>query len=212
MRPSVREAFIAFTVPLEGLVRHMYADVKQLVTTGIGNLIDPSSYAASLPWRRPDGTPAARAEILAEWKRVKEDRNAARLGHRYAARITTLRLRDEDVTGLVLSKLDQNDEHLLRRFPDWETWPADAQLGTHSMAWALGPGFAFPKMVAALRRRDFVGAAVECTISEEGNPGVKPRNVANRLLFRNAARVVSQGLNPSLIYWPNDLSSPVPRA
>ena len=41
MRPIVAARFLDFTRPLEGLVEHMYVDVKGLVTIGFGNLIDP---------------------------------------------------------------------------------------------------------------------------------------------------------------------------
>jgi hypothetical protein len=211
MRGIVRDAFIGFTEPLEGLMRHMYLDVGKgppdykdpLVTTGIGNLIDPAGAAIILPWKRPDGTPAGRDEILAEWMRVKNDPHAAAAGWRYALTITALRLDLPDVMDLVFRKLDQNDALLIRRFPDFESWPADAQLGAHSMAWACGPAFAFPRLAFALRGRDWLLAAQECHIDDSHNPGVRPRNVANRTLFRNAGL----GKDPAVLYWPRDLGA-----
>lgn len=204
MRPSVREAFLRYTVPLEGRVQCMYLDVKGLVTTGIGNLIDTPQEAARLPWLRQTGAYATRDEIVTEWARVKHDPDAARLGHRYALRITTLRLSEDAVNELVYGKLDANDAFLARRFPAWDTWPADAQLATHSLAWACGPAFRFPRCEAALRRRDFLEAATECRIDERGNPGVVPRNAAQKVLYRNAALVEGQR-DPEVLYWPRDL-------
>lgn len=198
MRPAVRDAFVAFTSPLEGVVPWMYADVKGLVTTAIGNLIDPMSAAMPLPWRRPNGTPASSEEVSAEWLRVKNDPNAARLGHRYTQRITSLRLTDDGVRDLVFRKLDENDAYLRKRFPDFEEWPADAQLATHSMAWACGPAFRFPRLEAALRARNWLAAADECHISTAGNPGIVPRNAENRKLYKNAAYAA----DPDVLHWP----------
>lgn len=201
MRDVVRDAFVPFTAPLEGVVRHMYLDVKALVTVGIGNLIDPIQLALPLPFMRPDGTPAGRDEIAAEWLRLKSDLNAAHKGHRYAATITRLRLTDDGVRDLVARKLAQNDAFLQERFPGWEEWPADAQLGTLSMAWACGPAFRFARLEAALRKRDWLTAAQECRIDTTNNPGIIPRNAQNAMLYRNAALAE----DPALLYWPRDL-------
>lgn len=180
----------------------MYTDVKGLITTGIGNLIDPISHAVGLPWIRKDGTPASKPEIVAAWQAVKGDTNAARAGHRYAERLTTIRLTDAGVAELVAWKLEQMSRYLLGRFgPDYLDWPACAQLATLSMSWACGPAFRFPTLEAALRRRDWIGAANSCTISEAGNPGIKPRNTRNRILYRNADRVARLGLDENILNW-----------
>ncbi len=202
MRPSVRAAFVGFTTPIEGCVPWMYLDVKGLVTTAIGNLIDPIQYALPLPWLHQDGSAAARDEIAAEWLRVKGDPVAAKRGHLYTEGITQLRLDAQGVALVVSRKLDQNDQHLRARFPEWEEWPADAQLATLSMAWACGPAFRFPGLEAELRARRFNMAAGECHISEQGNPGVVPRNRANLALYRNAWKVVAYKLDPAALIWP----------
>lgn len=206
MRDSVRFAFVDFTAAFEGVVPYLYQDVKGLVTIGIGNLVDPIQYAMPLPFvRRVDGLPAGRDEIAAEWLRVKGDASLARLGHRAAERVTTLRLTDEVVASLVARKLEQNDAHLKGRFPYMEEWPACAQLAVHSMAWACGPAFRFPMLEMALRAEEWEMAAKECHMNEAGNPGLAPRNVANKLLFRNAARVRDYKLDPDLLEWTHVL-------
>lgn len=210
MRQAVRDAFVGFTATFEGVVSWMYLDVKGLVTTAIGNLIDPLQYALPLPWIRPDGTPATHEEIAAEWTLVKGHPTAAREGHRVLRGVTNLRLTDDGIRRVVERKFSQNWAHLRSRFAEIETWPADAQLATLSMAWALGPAFGYPMLCAALHARKFDLAAAECGISERGNPGVAPRNVANRVLFRNAAVVLADGLDPDALYYPTDLArSPV---
>ena len=209
MRPSVRDVFYDFTARFEGVVPWLYADVLGLVTVGVGNLVDPMSTALVLPFLRQNGEPATRGQIADEWQRVKNDPKCASLGHRYAERITSLRLTTEGVTDLVLGKLEANDHALARRFASWEEWPADAQLATHSMAWACGPAFHFPRLEGALMARAFAAAAEEAHIRTDNNPGVVPRNTANRLLYKNAAAVVSQSLDPAALYWPRDLSAPL---
>lgn len=208
MRPSVERAFLGYTGPLEGRVTHFYLDTKGLVTIAFGNLVDPLSYALSLPMRRPDGSRATRDEIAADWTRIKNDASLARLGHRAAARVARLRLDDDGISLVVAGKLEQVDAQLAARFDGWPTWPADAQLATLSLAWACGAGFRFPRLETAARALDFATCALECTISEDGgNASLHRRNIAQRTLYRNAARVVRDGLDRDVLFWPRDLAS-----
>ncbi|MBX3205127.1 MAG: hypothetical protein KF764_08655 [Labilithrix sp.] len=70
MRASVIASWVLFSEKLEGLVYSVYADLKGLQTTGMGNLLPTLASSAALPWRRPDGSLAPRAEIEAEWRAV----------------------------------------------------------------------------------------------------------------------------------------------
>lgn len=205
MRPSVRDAFVGFSAPLEGVCSWMYLDVRGLVTTAIGVLIDPISAAVGLPWTRQDGTPASAGEVVSEWNRVK-NRQDLRLhgGGAYKA-VTSLRLTEDGIQQVVSATLDRMDRQLSARFPEYPDWPADAQLATLSMAWACGAHFRFPRLDTALRARDFLSAAVECHITEDGNPGVKPRNLRNTLLFRNASVVSGDHLDHERLWWPKDI-------
>jgi hypothetical protein len=222
MRPAVRVAFVAFSARFEGVVGWMYQDVKGLVSTGIGNLIDPVDLAMHLPFVRVgDGRSATPQEIAAEWHRIKtlppdaSGRTAAQLGHLYAKGFTTLRLMSDGITAVVLAKLASNETILKGAFQDWEDWPADAQLATLSMSWAVGPAFwsphagrnYWPRLTAALKDRDFRTASVECFMNEERrNPGIAPRNIANRVLYTNAAIAMSE-LDPAQLYYPTDLEA-----
>ncbi len=215
MRAAVRDAFTGFTAQYEGVVPWMYLDILGLVTVGIGNLIDPLSAAIGLPFvDRVTGAPASRDAIVAEWLRVKGDGSLARLGHRAAERMTSLRLTDEGVAHVVSIKVAQNDAVLSKRLPDWEEFPACAQLAMHSWSWACGPNGAWPRLFEALNARDFDAASVHVQIPEWSktstgasirNTGIIPRNVANKLLMRNAARVQAFHLDPDLLDWVHDL-------
>lgn len=205
MRDVVRDAFVRFTAPMEGVVPWMYQDIKGLVTVAIGNLIDPIQYALPLPFLRKDGTPAARDEIAAEWLRVKNHPSLAKWGHRAAEQVTTLRLDEAGIQLVVSRKLAQNADHLRRRFIEWDEWPACAQLATLSMAWACGPAFQFPMLAAYLNAQDFRSASEHCHINEAGNPGLIPRNERNKRLYRNAARVRDFKLDPDTLEWDVEL-------
>lgn len=202
MRQSVRDAFISFSEKFEGRVNWLYQDIKGLVTTGIGNLVDPVELCLPLSFTSADGTPATRDEILAAWSTVKNTPTLAVSGYRAAEHLTTIRLTNGAIDVLVYAKLDEMWAHLLDRFPALDAWPSDAQLGLTSMAWSAGPWFKAPMFDGFCRAVDFRGAAAECRFNDTQNPGLKPRNDANERLFINAANIVEGKLDREELYYP----------
>lgn len=206
MRQSVIDNWHRFSEPLEGRVNSMYLDVKGLVTTCVGNLIDTPQEAAKLPWRHGAGGPlATREEVFRAWQTLKSRQDLAKLHWKYAAKLNDLRLTEEAMDELVASKRDEFYAYLRKHhFSEIDSFPADAQLGIMSMAWACGPGF--PRTFANFKRvvlaGDWNGAAESCKIREEGNPGVVPRNKANRRCFQNAHLVTIGKLDPEPLWWP----------
>lgn len=207
MKASVRERWHEFSRPLEGYVTSMYADIKGLITTGVGNLIDPIQLALQLPWKHErTGALATTEEVKAAWNDIKQ--NAADLSKRhykYAAIRNDLRLSDADVEALVASKLDEFYAYIKKHhFPEIDSYPADAQLGIMSMAWACGPGFpqTFKNFKRCVLNGDWKGAVETCKIREDNNPGVVPRNKANRRCFQNACLVVMGKIDPDVLWWP----------
>jgi hypothetical protein len=202
----------------------MYLDVKGLVTVGVGNLIDPLSAALGLSFRyknkpgvKNPGQLASRADIEAEWKLIKGKPDLAKRGHRACEPLTNLELDDAAINTLINNRLLQNESFLKRQtaFKDFDKWPADAQLALLSMAWAMGPGFSasWPRLSAACGKMDFDGAAENCQMSESGNPGVVPRNLANKRLFQNAAAVLAGEADGfyqrQTLYYPQVLMKPI---
>ncbi len=222
MYSVIQSNFPTFSAKFEGRVPFMYVDVEQLVTVGVGNLIDPLAAAQALPFRfknKPGiaapGAPATPDQIAAEWQTIKNNPSLATKGYTACEPITQLELSDDAIDSLILSRLTQNESYLKRQqwFQNFDTWPADAQLGLLSMSWAMGPGGpgGFPSFRAACQKLDFNTAAAECRMNEAGNPGLIPRNKANFTLFSNAAIVLQSGaqgsLQPSNLYYPRALTA-----
>lgn len=214
MRAAARAAFIDLTVSLEGgYINWMFPDVKGLVSTGFGLLLDPVELALALPWRRIDGLRVTADEIRADFARVKTYPDAPRLGHLSVRGVAQLRLALEDLDHAVEAKIRSNESILRSAFAEYDDWSADAQLGVHSMAWAVGPAFqrGWPKFTAALRAKDFETASVECFMPEEKKiGGLRPRNHANRILFRNAAFALANRLDPDELFYPRDMQAETP--
>ncbi len=192
MHAAVRNAWRRFNESLEGLTTWMYLDVKGLVTTGMGNLIDPVQVALELTWRDANDQPASADAVGQEWHRIKQNLALAHQGAQAARAVATLHLAESEIDALIQRRLDQNAAILQASpaFDDFDAWPADAQLALLSMAWAMGPGFGpgFPQFSRACAALDFSAAAADCEMNATGNPGLVRRNAANRQAFLYAAR------------------------
>ncbi len=218
MRAVVRAAVHEFSADLEGReLPFMYLDSKGLdshgnpdgtgdeglVTIATGCLVDPVSMAVGLPFvHRDDGLPATRSEIVACWSLVKGRQDLRRHGGMIYERLAgnTLRLTPEATRNLVDKRITWVEVELAKLFPDWEDWPACAQLFGISWAWAVGAGAKYPKMIAALRARDFMTASEECVINPRRGT-IEVRNQRNVMLLRNADRVQAYQLDPDIINW-----------
>lgn len=199
--PIVRAQFPAFTIKFEGSVNTMYVDVLGLVTVGNGCLIDTPDGAARLPFVHASGTVAEPSEIRAAWHNVKKNASP-KLHWKYAVPLNNgLRLPDAAVVDLMLERLDAHDAQFAKTFPGWADFPPEAQLAIHSMGWAMGSGFPakWPLFATAVRSQNWPVAADSCKIREVSaggvpNPGVIPRNKANRALFLAAAHAKANPL------------------
>jgi len=190
MHQSVLDIFPRFTSEFEGRVSWMYLDIKGLVTIGLGCLIDPQVMAGHLPFiRLQDKQHASATEICLEWNKIKRMKDLAQKGH-LAARIhCNLRLLERDIDELARYRLLENEKILELAFPLFQQYPADAQLAICSMAWAMGAFFfrKWPRFVASCKREDWINASKECGMKTIGNPGLIPRNKANKKLFLSAS-------------------------
>ena len=210
MRDTVLPALLTFSKNNEGLCSWMYLDTHKdsngnldpLVTTGIGNLIDPISLALGLEWTHKDGSSANQAEIADEWQHVKSLKSLAvnpKAGYAFEA-VTNLRLSNDGLMSLFRSTANTFESELASIFPNWGDVPADAQLAMLGMCWAMGTGnfLTFHKFIAAVKANDFRTAAIESRISN----ATAQRNAAQALMLNNAAVVVENGLDPNPVYYP----------
>ena len=192
---SVIQNFVDQQIGLEDLLLFMYLDSKGLVTTGLGNLLEPISNALVLPWKRPDGSLATPSEVIAEWNKVKFRTDLiSPVGGRLFEPVTTLRLTKEDVANLVRQRFALNEEQLVKRYGNYPELPAPAQAGLHSIAWAAGTNARAPELDKAILSNppDFVKAAKESqfrTLSPK-------RRAMNRDLFLAAANIQALGADP----------------
>lgn len=191
LRQSVRDAFVSFSEPLEGVVYHMYLDVLGYPTTGMGHLLPDWQSACACPWSIGE-VPATFAQIRTDYDTMQAQRQAGRFGnawgHRRYENMTRVRLDRVGVEQMVQTKLTSNHTILRRRCPDIDTWPAPAQLFIHSWAWAVGPNARYPRMIAHMNKRSWLDAANEAKI----NPNVGTiivRNARNRQLLISASEV-----------------------
>lgn len=193
MKQAVIDNFYGWSKQFEGEVPWMYLDIKGLVTTGIGNLIDPAPTAIGLPWQEESGALAGAARIRSVWNAVKSHKECATRGYRYARQFCPLQLSSDAITQLVRGKLAANWAFMNKQYPkvfaNSEQWPAKAQLATSGMAWAIGAGMPgiFKQWSMHAAAQDWMGCSQTCSISTRGNPGIIPRNKAQIALFEAAA-------------------------
>lgn len=216
MRASVRDAFVKYSIEHEGYTPFMYCDTLNLVTTGIGNLVDMGARngtdtsitamapALRLPWvHKHTGEPATQQEIADAWIKVKMAGLSQHGGFAYES-VTDLILTKEAIADLVHARLDLNDKILTQGYPSYEQWPADAQFAINSMAWACGPSFHFPRFHAALGQSppDFTEAGVQSEFHGGGKlDDPRSRNAQNAKMFMLAQMAQTQGWDFDVVYF-----------
>lgn len=216
MHKEVKSEFRAVSEMWEGVINHMYLDIKGLVTIGIGNLIEPINLALALPFEFKKGfNPVTQKDIREEWNLVKSRKDLAYKGAKAAENTTKLILTDEGINLLFSNTLKKFEEELKKIFKEFELFPADAQMALFSMFWALGP-VQFGKykyLITECKKMNFDFAANNCKMNEKGNAGLIKRNIGNKLMFQNAAAVKAgetAGFSDiERLYYPETLLKPM---
>jgi len=184
----------------------MYLDIKGLVTVGIGNLLENISEAQSLPFVHANGKPATAAEIATEWKYTKSRTDLMSKGGMAYKGIhpDQLKLTPAGIKAKFYTDLDAFTHSLVTSTPEFaslDLWPADAQMALLSMMWAMGSGFArkgkWPKFRQACANWDWLTASKECRMK---NAGLRQRNIADEILFRNAMRMGADDI--TVLHYP----------
>lgn len=225
--PSVRAEFVDFSISCEGDMPVLYSDIKGIPTAAIGNAFESVEDMLAWPWVHVggsmDGAPALPGAVRAEYQAVvalgaQFLAQAKELGveaakvfppNSYWINRATIKLLPATINTLVLSKFDQFEAILTKNFfPAFGAWPADAQLATMSMAWALGPWFPqkWPLFHSDVLLRNWADAAAQSHIPDITNPGLVRRNAANLLMFQNAAAASEQGLAAQILFYPKTVT------
>jgi len=219
MHQSASNQIIDYLTSFEAFVPWMYLDSLGLVTTGIGNLLDPySTYGKKVSFsRRSDGGRATDAEVKAEFDMVKSKAVAG--GHAPQAgfqsykafeSITKLRASKEDVDAAVRTALKAHEAAAVQYFGrDFTTLPADVQVVLVQMSYAGGLKSRQGQLAPFLRKRDFIGARDYTYLSnaKQGRNGYKKYNAAFRILMTNGW-ILDQCSKKSMANWvPTDTST-----
>lgn len=158
----------AFTAPYEGCVPHFYLDPYGIVTWGYGNA-GPLSSALKLAWTI-DGAPAENTRVTVDYATVK----GAQRGFvaDWYKRLTKCSLSQRAARVLFNDRVDEFNIQLAGIFPGFDTLPAGCQLALMDEIFNEGGGtlvHVFATHVAAVRARDWNGAAASC---HRRNPNV----------------------------------------
>ncbi len=214
MRPVVQTEFRPYTVKREGFTPFMYCDQLNLVTTGIGNLVDNGprngfdtsdaamAPAMRLPWKfkgpgwtktNPVAGPrCSTADIRAAWiaTKLKEQESPGfnkQGGFAYTG-LTHITLDNEGLDVLFNSTLASFDASLAKRYLGYASWPADAQLCLLSMAWAMGPAFDFPDFKRAVDAEDFEASIPHAFF--KGGGTARDKDGSPLVATRNGAHII----------------------
>jgi len=215
-RSSVVDAFPKTQAQWEAKADVMYTDILGLVTTAIGYNVDSNSNktpmadmngygpALVIPWiHKSDGQPATQAEIIQDWQTVKNaHKQSGGFDLPNDKKITQLKIPELVIQDLTASRLASNERELLKSLPRFADAPADAQMATHGMAWAMGGGFipvyGFKAFADAFNRGDW-GAAKAASAFKLEAP---QRKAGQDRMFDNAAAVAAGKLDPDKLWYP----------
>jgi hypothetical protein len=238
MRQSVGNGFVQITKDHEGLVPWLYLDVKGLVTTGVGNLVErtspsvinsdgsatfatrgvPTDNLFDQPWLNASGNLASHAEIQAAFDAVKARQDLAHLGggNQAFANLTSIRLGPPGVqVNQVTPQIQAFVEHTLTDFEHTlkRGLPNFDELNADAQFALFEHAWA---VGPALDGWPHLRAALtesppnyRTALIEDHQVGVTAeRAKMTRDLWQNAIDVQDQGADPDRLYYPGTVSSP----
>lgn len=210
VRAAAVEVFPRYSARHEGEFLSPYLDIRGLLTSSIGVLLDPIHLAIDLPWMIGDRR-ATRDEIREQWEALKARQDVKSWTAKRQASLTTIRLSQEASDALVRKRLDANIAYVRKFLHNWDSAPSDAQLAAASLFWAIGAGVnkTRPAFTAAFNAGDWLACKQHARIREDNNPGVVGRNRDQERCWDNAATVADHGLDPEVLHWPAVVIPPV---
>lgn len=233
MKPAVLKRFPEFKEhSSEGGVPHMYVDITNNVTVGIGCLLSDTRDAkkavkATAGYWYVEGAPGTKPTD----EMVEADYNACmklnqEMGGNVKSRafkaVTKLRLSEKGIEIFTQRKMIAKEGTLFETISreQWEAFPVDAQFFCIAVMWGIGNWSTVvrlhPALTTAIKNEDFLEAAKHVNFKSNGNEKVRKfLNKSYAFLLANAAASMPKGcrsgvdkkpayfLNPNLLYWPS---------
>ncbi len=171
----------------EGRVPHMYLDARGYVTVGVGHLLADLAAAQKLAFARANGSAASADDIRGDFESL-----LTLLGNRLAAYYrphVRLTLPEQEIDRLTTAHISSFHRELQTIYPGFDGFPTPARLALFDLIFNVGASnlrTAWPSLNAAIRARDWAGAA---THSRRAPPVSAQRNQYVRNLFEEAATV-----------------------
>jgi hypothetical protein len=200
--------------PIEGTTHYMFKGRDNLVTLGIGMMIDPiekyPQYLNPAKWERVRGTgggPITEVDIKKEFQFVKNC-PAAWTEDNYR-KATKLRFKKKALGSAFLTTLHEKESGLRKYFSSFDDWPADAKMALIGLAWALGAGGVAQKelLLKACLTWDFATAShhVHYVVRNRETGEVMPdshsqkkREAQHKIMFNNAAYALYQHIEKGI--------------
>jgi GH24 family phage-related lysozyme (muramidase) len=159
---EIRDTAIARTIEFEGLIAHFYLDTKAKPTIGVGYHIPDEASAAKLKLS-VDGSAATEEQKKEAW-RIIVKQVAGKPAHTYA-KFTKPRMSEKDAKSYLKARLESDAAALLKKFPDLDKYPEEAQDALLDMIYNIGmTAFSeanWPKLFKAVKAKDWKTAAIE---------------------------------------------------
>ncbi len=165
--PLDKAVFLQHLKAVEGFATHMYKDIANNVTVGIGLLLRYASDAKKLPFViKGTSTPANPVHIENAFNVVKNSATAGAAGAAAFEPLTNIEISLAEATIRALNAMDDFLCQLTssKFFPEFGTYPTTVQMGILDLAYTLGPTGTRDKykdFTAAVRRRNWKLAAKE---------------------------------------------------
>ncbi len=156
----------------EGNIPYMYLDTAGNVTVGVGEMLPNVGAAQKLAFvRRADPSaeppvvagPATADEIKTDYENV-DKQTSGKLAS-YYKQFTKLDLPGNVIDTLLTTRVKQFTTQLVVSFPDFDSYPNEAQAALFDMAYNLGTNkltSQFPTFCKAVKDKDWAKAATEC--------------------------------------------------
>lgn len=210
------EKFFEYTDKLEGgSVNYMFLIYDQAggfhVATGFGITFLKPDDAVELPWLIEKGGGASAPQIKADYAIIEKKTDIAggpgqphRMGGDPVWKpLTSCRLTPDGLKQGVAKMLENKLRVLRANFPEFDDWPADAQLAAASIQWAGDVKTGWPKLTKALLAKDWAVASTQCSFAEtkDTNVFLKMRSQRQVTLFKNAQRVKEGAATEDHLDW-----------